>query len=127
MLVSLPCAIAALRLGRPIRCMLDRDEDMLLSGTRHLFYIKYRASATKEDKITGCDIQIYSNGGYSADLSFSVLERAMFHFENAYFISNVQGWVCKTNIPSNTAFRGFGYACFVDLESGYACWRAYYT
>lgn len=34
----------------------------------------------------------------------------MFHFENAYLIPNVraQGWVCKTNLPSNTAFRGFG-------------------
>lgn len=72
MLVSLPCAIAALRLRRPIRCMLDRDEDMLVTGTRHPFYIKYRASATKSGKITGCDISIYNNGGYSADLSFSV-------------------------------------------------------
>lgn len=39
-----------------------------------------------------------------------VLERAMFHFENAYKIpvSEVYGYVCKTNLPSNTAFRGFG-------------------
>lgn len=72
MLVSLPCAIAAQRLRRPIRCMLDRDEDMLITGTRHPFYMKYRASATKDGKITGCDITIYNNGGYSTDLSFSV-------------------------------------------------------
>ncbi len=72
MLVSLPCAIAALRLRRPIRCMLDRDEDMLVTGTRHPFYLKYRASATKDGKITGCNIVIYNNGGYSRDLSFSV-------------------------------------------------------
>lgn len=34
----------------------------------------------------------------------------MFHFENAYCIPNVniKGWVCRTNLPSNTAFRGFG-------------------
>lgn len=34
----------------------------------------------------------------------------MFHCTNAYAIPNVRitGWVCKTNLPSNTAFRGFG-------------------
>lgn len=39
-----------------------------------------------------------------------VVERAMFHYENAYYIPNVEvtGYVCKTNLPSNTAFRGFG-------------------
>lgn len=72
MLVALPCAIAAHRLKRPVRCMLDRDEDMLITGTRHPFYMKYKASATKSGKITGCDIAIYNNGGYSIDLSFSV-------------------------------------------------------
>lgn len=109
-LVALPVALAAYRLGRPVRLMLDRDEDMAITGTRHPFYFKYKAAATNEGKITGCDIEIYNNGGYSYDLSTSVLERAMFHFENAYRIPNVrvQGWVCRTNIPSNTAFRGFG-------------------
>lgn len=72
MLVSVPCAIAAHRLRRPIRCMLDRDEDMLITGTRHPFYMKYKASATNSGKITGCNITIYNNGGYSTDLSFSV-------------------------------------------------------
>lgn len=132
MLVALPVSIAALRLGRPVRCMLDRDEDMAITGTRHPFYLKYKVSAMRDGKITACDIQIYNNGGYSHDLSvsvsfffvfcqliytipylynqFKVLERAMFHYDNSYLIPNarVQGWVCKTNLPSNTAFRGFG-------------------
>lgn len=86
MLVSLPCAIAALRLRRPVRCMLDRDEDMLITGTRHPFYMNYTASATKSGKITGCNIQIYSNGGYSMDLSTSVSvvqqTKVNFSFEN---------------------------------------------
>lgn len=72
MLVALPAALAALRLNRPVRIMLDRDEDMQITGTRHPFYCKYRASATKDGKITGCDIQIYNNAGYSFDLSTSV-------------------------------------------------------
>src|SRR5262249_6336738 len=55
-------------------------------------------------------IDHFSNGGCSADLSPSVLERAMMHTDNAYFIPNIRvtGRVCKTNLPSNTAFRGFG-------------------
>lgn len=34
----------------------------------------------------------------------------MFHFENSYYVphSRVTGYACKTNLPSNTAFRGFG-------------------
>nr|CAD7437878.1 unnamed protein product [Timema bartmani] len=109
-LVALPVALAAHRLNRPVRCMLDRDEDMMITGTRHPFLGRYKVAFTKEGKLIGCDIQIYSNGGHTMDLSFPILQRAMFHFSNAYFIPNVRvnGYICKTNIPSNTAFRGFG-------------------
>ncbi|KAM8705161.1 hypothetical protein ACLKA7_009592 [Drosophila subpalustris] len=108
--VALPAALAAHRLRRPVRCMLDRDEDMLITGTRHPFLFKYKVGFTREGLITACDIECYNNAGWSMDLSFSVLERAMSHFENCYRIPNVRvaGWVCKTNLPSNTAFRGFG-------------------
>lgn len=72
MLIALPVALAAHRLGRPVRCMLDRDEDMMMTGTRHPFYIKYKIGCNKEGKLIGCDIQIYCNAGYSIDLSYSV-------------------------------------------------------
>lgn len=109
-LVSLPAAFAAYKLKRPVRIMLDRNEDMLITGTRHPFYFKYKVACTKDGMITGCELECYNNAGYSMDLSFSVLDRAMFHFENACYIPNcrVKGWVCRTNLPSNTAFRGFG-------------------
>ncbi|KAM3964100.1 xanthine dehydrogenase rosy [Aphomia sociella] len=110
MLVALPVVLAAHRLNKPVRCMLDRDEDMQMTGTRHPFLIKYKVAATKEGKLMGAIVNIYNNGGYSIDLSGAVVERAMFHFSNAYDIPNVEvvGHVCKTNLPSNTAFRGFG-------------------
>lgn len=110
LLVALPAALAAHRLGRPVRCMLDRDEDMQTTGTRHPFYFRYKVAANMDGKIQGLDIEIYSNAGYSTDLSMSVLERAMFHCTNGYSIPNcrVRGWACRTNLPSNTAFRGFG-------------------
>ncbi|XP_021921362.1 xanthine dehydrogenase isoform X2 [Zootermopsis nevadensis] len=110
LVVSVPVAVAAYKLNRPVRCMLDRDEDMMISGTRHPFLGKYKIGFTKKGKITACDIKLYNNAGHTLDLSGPVIERAMFHFENAYYIPNarVRGYICKTNLPSNTAFRGFG-------------------
>jgi xanthine dehydrogenase molybdopterin-binding subunit B len=60
--------------------------------------------------LTALDLNLFSNGGCSTDLSFAVLERAMLHSDNAYHLPNVriEGRVCRTNLPSNTAFRGFG-------------------
>ncbi|XP_071454952.1 xanthine dehydrogenase isoform X2 [Hetaerina americana] len=109
-LLALPVAIAALKLNRPVRCMLDRDEDMIASGGRHPFYGKYSIGFSKEGKLLACDIEFYNNAGHSLDLSASVLERAIFHFQNAYKIPNIRckAACCKTNLPSNTAFRGFG-------------------
>lgn len=74
-LVALPAAIAAHRLNRPVRCMLDRDEDMLISGTRHPFYMKYKTAFDNDGRILGCEIYIYNNAGYSFDLSVAVSNR----------------------------------------------------
>ncbi|XP_045474437.1 xanthine dehydrogenase [Harmonia axyridis] len=109
-LIGIPAAVAASKLKRPVRTMLDRDEDMIMTGGRHPFQMKYKVAFDDQGKILGCKIKIYCNAGYSMDLSPSLLERAMTHFENAYYIPvvHVEGYVCKTNLPSNTAFRGFG-------------------
>ncbi|GAB1868637.1 xanthine dehydrogenase [Camponotus japonicus] len=109
-LLAIPVAFAAHRLQKPVRCMLDRDEDMLISGTRHPFLFKYKVGFNDAGLIKVMKLHIYNNAGYSYDLSIPVLQRAMFHFENSYRIpvSEVYGYVCKTNLPSNTAFRGFG-------------------
>ena len=95
----------------PIRYMLDRDDDMLFSGHRHTFRGDYKVCFTKEEgRITSLQIELYSNGGHSLDLSQGVLERAIAHIDNGYYIPDfkIMGRVCKTNTPSNTAFRGFG-------------------
>ncbi|XP_020282076.1 xanthine dehydrogenase [Pseudomyrmex gracilis] len=110
LLLAIPVAFAAYKLGKPVRCMLDRDEDMMISGTRHPFLFKYKVGFNSDGLIKVAKVNIYNNAGYSHDLSVAVLERAMFHFENAYRIpvSEIYGYTCKTNLPSNTAFRGFG-------------------
>lgn len=70
--VALPAAFAAHRLQRPVRIMLDRDEDMLITGGRHPFYMKYKTAFDSNGKITACEIYLYNNAGYSSDLSLAV-------------------------------------------------------
>uniref|UniRef100_A0A8D0ARC3 xanthine dehydrogenase n=1 Tax=Sander lucioperca TaxID=283035 RepID=A0A8D0ARC3_SANLU len=108
--LSTVVAVAANKLKRPVRCMLDRDEDMLVTGGRHPFYGKYKVGFLNSGKVVALDVSYYSNAGNSMDLSLSIVERALFHMENSYSVANVRGrgFVCRTNLPSNTAFRGFG-------------------
>uniref|UniRef100_A0A8C9G5R8 Xanthine dehydrogenase n=1 Tax=Pavo cristatus TaxID=9049 RepID=A0A8C9G5R8_PAVCR len=60
------------RIGRPVRCMLDRDEDMLISGGRHPFLGRYKVGFMKNGKVKSLEVSYYSNGGNSADLSHGV-------------------------------------------------------
>jgi xanthine dehydrogenase/oxidase len=108
--VSCAAAVGAYHTKKPVRMVLDREEDMMSSGTRHPFYFKYKAGVSKDGKIIAMDVQLYSNAGCTIDLSGAVMDRALFHVDNAYFIPNLRckGHLCRTNLPSNTAFRGFG-------------------
>ncbi|MBK7172139.1 MAG: xanthine dehydrogenase molybdopterin binding subunit [Bacteroidales bacterium] len=96
--------------NKPVKIRFTRDEDQRYTGKRHPFLGKYKAGYDENGLITALSVQLYSNGGYATDLSWAILERALFHIDNAYFIPDllVTGQVCKTNQPSNTAFRGFG-------------------
>jgi xanthine dehydrogenase large subunit len=107
---AMMAALLAARTQRPVRFVYNKDDDMRYTGKRHPFKIVYRVGFTNLGLITAYDVELYSNGGCSADLSFAVLERGMLHSDNAYYLPNARiiGRVCKTNLPSNTAFRGFG-------------------
>ncbi len=103
-------SITAYKTNYPVELILSREEDMLATGKRHPFKFIYRVGFDNNGKITALDINLYSNGGYYIDLSIPILERAMMHIDNCYFIPNIKvtGAACKTNLPPNTAFRGFG-------------------
>uniref|UniRef100_A0A182PWW4 xanthine dehydrogenase n=1 Tax=Anopheles epiroticus TaxID=199890 RepID=A0A182PWW4_9DIPT len=105
-----PVALAAYRLRRPVRSVLDRADDMSVTGTRHPFLVRYRVAVSNEGLLLAGEYKAYCNAGYSRDLSYSVMQRALLHIQNAYKIPNICiiGTVCKTNLPSCTAFRGFG-------------------
>lgn len=103
-------AVAAHKLGRPIKLRLDRDEDFMVTGKRHPFAYRYDVGFDTTGRITGLNLHMAANCGFSADLSGPVADRAVFHSDNAYYLSDVEiaSYRCKTNTQSHTAFRGFG-------------------
>jgi xanthine dehydrogenase molybdopterin binding subunit len=103
-------ALLANATRRPVGIHLFRDDDQKITGKRHRFLSKYSLAFTDEGKILAYSVELNSDAGAATDLSRAILERAMLHAENSYFIPNVKitGKAYKTNLPSNTAFRGFG-------------------
>jgi len=95
---------------QPVKMHLTRDEDQIMTGKRHRTKVLYKVGFSNEGKINSLDVNIHLDAGSSADLTMAILERALFHVDNAYFIPNIKvtGHSWKTNLPSNTAFRGFG-------------------
>lgn len=102
--------LAAFKLKKPVKLILPRQEDMRMTGKRHPYSSDYKIGLTKEGKILGYEATFYQNAGAAADLSPAILERTLFHCTNSYYIPNVKATAisCKTNLPPNTAFRGFG-------------------
>lgn len=107
---AMMAALVARQTGRAARVVYNKDEDMCSTGKRHAYRAEWEVGFDDAGTIQAYRVQFYSDGGASADLSTSVMERTMLHAENAYFIPNIdiRGRVCFTNYPSNTAFRGFG-------------------
>lgn len=103
-------SLAALKYKRPIRIALTRLEDMLTTGQRHPFLMKWKVALDENYKFTAIDAKLYANAGWSMDLTRGVIDRAVFHTANCYNFPNakVHGIPCKTNTISNTAFRTFG-------------------
>ncbi|RYF79288.1 MAG: xanthine dehydrogenase molybdopterin binding subunit, partial [Comamonadaceae bacterium] len=103
-------AIAARRLGRPVKLRLDRDDDFMITGRRHCFSYDYEVGYDDAGRVLGARIDMISRAGHSADLSGPVMTRALCHFDNTYWLPEVamHGYSGKTNTQSNTAFRGFG-------------------
>ena len=89
---------------------MNRRDDIIQTGKRHPFFSSYKVGFDGNGKIEAVDIDLYADCGCSMDLSIGIVQRAMFHADNAYQYPNVQikGHFCKTNKASNTAFRGFG-------------------
>lgn len=103
-------ALLANRLNRPVKIRLARQDDMVMTGKRHDFYDTYEIGFDDNGKLLGSNIMVAGKCGYSPDLSDAIVDRAMFHSDNAYNLQDTQivGHRCKTHTVSNTAYRGFG-------------------
>ncbi|QJQ96597.1 MULTISPECIES: xanthine dehydrogenase molybdopterin binding subunit [Halomonadaceae] len=103
-------AIVARRTGRSVRLRLPRAEDMRATGKRHPFHNRYRLGFDAQGVLLGGDLTLIGDCGFSPDLSEAIVDRAMFHADNAYSLgqARVTGHRARTHKASNTAFRGFG-------------------
>ena len=103
-------ALLANATRQPVSIRLFRDDDQIMTGKRHAFLSEYEIGFNNEGEILGYRVTLNSDAGAATDLSRAILERAMLHADNAYYLPAVAitGRAWKTNLPSNTAFRGFG-------------------
>ncbi len=103
-------ALAAYHLSRPVKCIPHRMEDMRMSGKRNPYKSDYKIGLDEQYNILAYQAIYFQNGGAAADLSPAILERTLFHGTNSYNIPHIHltAHSCKTNLPPNTAFRGFG-------------------
>ena len=103
-------ALGAYLSKKPVKLVLDREEDMRMTGKRHPYSADFKIGLDRNFKIMAYEADYYQNAGAAADLSPAVLERTLFHATNAYFVPNTRlsATSCRTNLPPNTAFRGFG-------------------
>jgi xanthine dehydrogenase large subunit len=103
-------ALAANKLSKPVKLVLNRMDDIRMTGKRHPYSSDYKIGLTSEGIILAFEATYFQNAGAFADLSPAILDRTLFHATNSYYIPNVKatGISCKTNLTPNTAFRGFG-------------------
>lgn len=103
-------ALAAHILNKPVKLILDRHDDLKMTGKRHPYESHFKIGLEEDLKIKAFEVEFLQNSGAAADLSPAIAERTLFHATNSYFIPSVKATVhsCKTNLPPNTAFRGFG-------------------
>jgi xanthine dehydrogenase large subunit len=103
-------ALAAWKTGHPCKIRLDRDDDMIMTGKRHDFRVDYAAGVSRDGALRATDVTLSARCGHSEDLSLGVVDRAMFHADNAYYYPacKILTRRMRTNTVSNTAFRGFG-------------------
>jgi xanthine dehydrogenase large subunit len=103
-------ALLADKTKRPVKLRLDRDDDMMITGKRHDFLVRYDVGFDDDGRLQALDMTFAARAGCVADLSGAIVDRALFHADNCYYVPDIRlrGFACKTNTQSNTAFRGFG-------------------
>ncbi len=121
-------ALGALHTGRPVKVWLERGEDMRITGKRHPFRGRYKAGFDADGRLLALEAELVADGGATVDLTAPIVDRALFHLDNAYYLPacRLVGRAVRTDLPSNTAFRGFGGPqglCVVEDAMERAAWK----
>ncbi len=115
-MIAAHAALLALRTGRAVKLVYERDEDMAATTKRHPSVVRHRAGVTAEGKLLAQDIHMRLDGGAYVTLSPVVLSRGAIHASGPYACDHVRilGEAVLTNRVPFGAFRGFGnpQACF---------------
>jgi xanthine dehydrogenase molybdopterin binding subunit len=102
--------IASYVCQKPVYLALERKDDISWTGKRHEFVNTYSIKYNDKGDLLNYSLDLKANGGAYIDLSYAILERALLHADSGYYIPemNITGTAYRTNLPPNTAFRGFG-------------------
>lgn len=108
-LLGCQVAVAAKKIGKPVRCVFGRREDLEFTSKRHPSVCTYKV-AVKDGRVTAMDIDVKFNAGAYTTLTPVVLQRGLICADGVYNIENlyVHGRAYKTNTTPNGAYRGFG-------------------
>jgi selenium-dependent xanthine dehydrogenase len=103
-------AMAACLLNRPVRCVLTREQSILMHPKRHPVTLDYTAACDAEGQLTAVRVRIVGDTGAYASVGAMVLERAAGHSCGPYRVANVdvEARTVYTNNPPSGAMRGFG-------------------
>ena len=112
MTLQVHVALAAYKLGRPVKSVYSREESFLSHSKRHPMYMKYRTGAKKDGKLHALQAEIIGDSGAHASWAFSILRKSGVHATGPYMIPNVMvdTYAVYTNNPFTGAMRGFGAA-----------------
>ena len=110
--ISVQCylGLAALKTGRPVKMVWQREESMVASAKRHPYVIDYKVGATAEGKLLALKANIVGDTGAYASYGPAVITRAAVHATGPYEFPNVHvdAYGVYTNNPQAGAMRGFG-------------------
>jgi len=109
-LIGAHAALLARKLGKPVKIIYDRHEDIVATSKRHPSRVRHRTGVTRDGRLVVADVEVLLDGGAYTTLSPVVLSRGVIHAIGPYSCPNVRvrGRVLATNTVPNGAFRGFG-------------------
>lgn len=103
-------ALAAVKTGKPVKMLWDRQESLLVHPKRHAMKLFYRTAASQDGRVLAADIRIYGDTGAYASGGEAVLFRSNAFACGPYVVPNVHvdSHAVHTNNPPAGAFRGYG-------------------